>query len=509
MQEEFLQIRKLKNTDDFSFIQFLSLKQQYQLLKEPLDQSILIAMIPYFNTEVQSFFFQKDKRANQVFQYFNVVHLSRNGVLFSREIIQNPIFFELLKRESLIDFRINLNYVLCSNPSFYLLEETKHYYDQLIDYYMESSDMFSCYYDYLETLRKTGKKENITKSYFFCDDIIYQINQYIEYDFLHQNFFFSDIQEIWNFFVKETGIRLSEIIVDALFQDHIYNVWLNIKEMLRYHKSLKPETRILDEEKISFYEKVLQIDQLSNKDKVRFYQQFKDKNIAFMFYHDLRNMKNLSYQNIKKDMIKLREHPDFLDKSLSEKYGIPIYDLRNQEYIMLASCLWKYQDRSCYKRNCYTLLSNENTNLFMENIFKYGYEDIEEDCVFHVFERDSASDDVTNKQIQEFGPQKINRIMTSKQVILSCDSHSEIQIVNKKRHDSMYDVFQPSFLISLERISEEEILEARRLQIPIAIISETNLLKGTKEQITYEEVIDDYITHPNFNELIKRRRRNR
>ena len=246
MQEEFLQIRKLKNTDDFSFIQFLSLKQQYQLLKEPLDQSILIAMIPYFNTEVQSFFFQKDKRANQVFQYFNVVHLSRNGVLFSREIIQNPIFFELLKRESLIDFRINLNYVLCSNPSFYLLEETKHYYDQLIDYYMESSDMFSCYYDYLETLRKTGKKENITKSYFFCDDIIYQINQYIEYDFLHQNFFFSDIQEIWNFFVKETGIRLSEIIVDALFQDHIYNVWLNIKEMLRYHKSLKPETRILD-----------------------------------------------------------------------------------------------------------------------------------------------------------------------------------------------------------------------------------------------------------------------
>ena len=63
--------------------------------------------------------------------------------------------------------------------------------------------------------------------------------------------------------------------------------------------------------------------------------------------------------------------------------------------------------------------------------------------------------------------------------------------------------------LDYQSLSEEEILEARRLQIPIAIISETNLLKGTKEQITYEEVIDDYITHPNFNELIKRRRRNR
>ena len=37
---------------------------------------------------------------------------------------------------------------------------------------------------------------------------------------------------------KETNKKISEIIIDALFSDNIYNVWLNIKEMLRYNKGL-------------------------------------------------------------------------------------------------------------------------------------------------------------------------------------------------------------------------------------------------------------------------------
>ena len=36
------------------------------------------------------------------------------------------------------------------------------------------------------------------------------------------------------------------MVVDALFCDNIYNVWLNIKEMLRYNSKLDAEDKVLD-----------------------------------------------------------------------------------------------------------------------------------------------------------------------------------------------------------------------------------------------------------------------
>lgn len=498
---------ELELFENFKLVSYLSLDNQYKLLKEPLKEKTLIKIIPYLDVRVKSFFFKNDKRAYEIFQYFNVSQLAKEGVLFSCKIINSPIFFELLKRESLIDFRINVNNVLRYNPSIFILEKIDKYYDIMIDSYIESTDMFSCYYEYIEEFKKNTKINKKYCDYFFDDYIFYKLEELREYDFFTGKFGFNNMDKLYQFFSKETGIRLSEIIVDSLFQDNIYNVWLNIKEMLRYHKLLDKEQQILNENIVSFYDMILNIDKLNNSDKIKVYHEYKDKNISFMFYQDLRNMKNLSYRNIKKELIKLEEYPDFLDEEQTNKYGIPIYDLRDKEYIMLSRCLMKFSDTTIYPRSCYTLFSNENCEFFNNNLYIYGYYDFDYNKIVHVFENDSHSNDYINKN-NEIGSDKVNRIMSSLQIVNN-GIYSEIQLMNSKifGDDNLFKNLKPNFLIVVNNVSEENILEARRLDIPIAIIKNVDLLENVDEYVSYEEIEDDYIVEHNFNELVKRSKR--
>lgn len=498
---------ELELFENFKLVSYLSLDNQYKLLKEPLKEKTLIKIIPYLDVRVKSFFFKNDKRAYEIFQYFNVSQLAKEGVLFSCEIINSPIFFELLKRESLIDFRINVNNVLRYNPSIFILEKIDKYYDIMIDSYIESTDMFSCYYEYIEEFKKNIKINKKCCDYFFDDYIFYKLEELQEYDFFTGKVSFNNMDKVYQFFSKETGIRLSEIIVDSLFQDNIYNVWLNIKEMLRYHKLLDKEEQILNENIVSFYDMILNIDKLNNSDKIKVYHEYKNKNIGFMFYQDLRNMKNLSYRNIKKELIKLEEYPEFLDEEQTNKYGIPIYDLRDKEYIMLSRCLMKFSDTTIYPRSCYTLFSNENCEFFNNNLYIYGYYDFDYNKIVHVFENDSHSNDYINKN-NEIGSDKVNRIMSPLQIVNN-GIYSEIQLMNSKifGDDNLFKNLKPNFLIVVDNVSKEDVLEARRLDIPIAIIKNVDLLENVDEYVSYEEIEDDYIVEHNFNELVKRRKR--
>ena len=81
-----------------------------------------------------------------------------------------------------------------------------------------------------------------------------------------------------------TNKKISEITVDALFADNIYNVWINIKEMFRFNGKLPENKKILDNDKIKFYEMILNIDNVSCTDKIKLYHSLKEKNISTMFY---------------------------------------------------------------------------------------------------------------------------------------------------------------------------------------------------------------------------------
>ena len=118
------------------------------------------------------------------------------------------------------------------------------------------------------------------------------------------------------------------MVVDALFCDNIYNVWLNIKEMLRYNSKLDAEDKVLDNDKIDFYQMILNFDKISCEDKINLFNKLYDKNISVSFYDDLRKLKDISYDMIKKDLIDLSKCDDKLVSNDID--DVKVYDLRDK-----------------------------------------------------------------------------------------------------------------------------------------------------------------------------------
>lgn len=240
-------------------------------------------------------------------------------------VIYTDTFFELLKETSLLEFRKNILMIQLINPSYYLESKVLRYYNELLQEFNGNSSLFHVYEVILEDFkrREFDFLDNYKDFNYFLDKkMIIQLQDYSHY---------SERLELATDYLKNaTNQKISEIVVDGLFGDTIYNVWINIKEMLRYHSGLGDNDKVLSEDKIQFYQMILEIDKMDCNDKIELYYKLKDKNIGFMFYEDLRTIKDISYQMINKRLININTLP--LNYKDSDKYGVLIYDLVGDKF---------------------------------------------------------------------------------------------------------------------------------------------------------------------------------
>jgi len=209
----------------------------------------------------------------------------------------------------------------------------------------------------------------------------------------------------------KASILLSDIIVDDLFQDNYYNVLLNIKELLA--------SSLLTEEKYHFYQSVLQIDTMSNKEKLKFYDQYKSQNISDVFYEDIRKIRDKNLEEIKGQLLDLSKCEKNYCSFLSKIYGVSIYNLRESSYYLLVRTLDRpfEEKRSILRRACYSLISNEKTTSFLEELnYRYGYTTFETNKILHVSECDSSSENKVSF-LNITGTNYVNRIRNAKELI--------------------------------------------------------------------------------------------
>jgi len=470
---------------DYQFLMCISKENQYLLLDDGrINDDTLVHLINGFYNEVKSYFFQNDKRALYLYDRFNIPNLAKTCIKFSDDIIKKKEFFELLKDRSLIIFRNNINNIEKNNNPSIIEERVKKYYEDILSFYSSDYDMFTCYREVLENPSQiVNWDKNV--SYLFDFDILDKLTSLLRRDDAG-NYYFLDKDELVRFLKDETSKKMSEVIIDAIFQDNIYNVWLNVKEMLRYNSGLASNEKILDNDKVYFYKSVMNFDNLSNINKLLFYDSFKDKNTSLMFYQDLRNVKDYAYDKIKEELFNF----NMIDSKTTNN-GVTIYDARDINYNMLVRTQAQYRDTSHYPRNCYSIISNQNTSIFGENdysSFLYGYNGFDNDMVLHMFESDSFS-----SGFRDNSSRFVNRIMTTKELVQASYSYSEIQLVNKKidgkKHN--YIVQKPDFIVVFDNFRDMHIEEAKRLCIPIVIIKKQKL--ENKLDIGFNEDIDSYV----------------
>lgn len=391
-------------------------------------------------------------------------------------VIYDKDFFVQLKGTSLLEFRKNINLVQDLNPTLYLEQKVNCYYDELLKQYHEKTGLFFEYEKLLEFV-KNKDYDHLSKytkyDYFIDRKIILKLE-----DCMHNQ---DGIELAYQYLLKNTKEKISEIIIDGLFKDTIYNVWINIKEILRYHKNLSDKEKVLSQETLNFYQEILNIDALSNPDKIKLYQKLKDKNIALSFYQDWYKVRKHSYQKIKNVLFKIKEKGNLFcyQKSLKEK--VPIYELDGQDLFMLVNCRDEYKNTDVVRRYCYTLISPYNMEVFSRKKFIYGYSDFSLDEIMHVFEDDIAS--AGNFNTSSFTTSFVNRIMTPQEINYS-KGYSEIQMVNKRVNGELKEFYtrRPNYLIVFDVIEDRHLQEAKRSNISIVVIPTSKYRKKMAER---------------------------
>lgn len=201
----------------YYFITYLSSDVQKKLVDAKLDDSILVLVANNFSTESINYLFKTDKRLSYLFTKLNIKRLIDTDVIFPSSVLNDSKFFDMLKEKSLISFRTNINNVERKNLPEPIEYQLKKYYEELISSYNQEHNMFN---DYVNIINTTNKLNNEI-----------EFNNYI-LDFNAKNIYKEYLKKkdskIFEEYKILTSKKLSEIIIDALFQDNIYNVIYNI-----------------------------------------------------------------------------------------------------------------------------------------------------------------------------------------------------------------------------------------------------------------------------------------
>lgn len=280
---------------------------------------------------------------------------------------------------------------------------------------------------------------------------------------------------------------LINIIIDNLFEDNLRNVCLNIKELFSFNeKVLKIENSHLD-----FYEKIININEFSIEEIIEFYKKYKKYPVKEMFYDDLRKLKDIAYKNILDSCFRLEDNNNLLNEELSKKYNTSIYELKGEPFTCLISCLNReQQDLHEFKRNCYSLIDQNNLNVFIDGVLVYGYTDVLPDHIMHVFEQDAYSLSFVGST--DF----VNRIR-DKDFILNSHTANEIQILNDL-YDSKtrtYKRIKPAYLICFDNIDEKTLKASReRNNLPIVLINKKMYKVNERKEYVNQKKDDMYYT---------------
>lgn len=406
-----------------------------------------------FKVDTKKIFFEKFEK-DLVYSYIknNIIYLTDSEIynlMLKGKIPNNmyekkSIFIKYILSINFTEFRENILRIEKNNDASYFIKLKDNMFNYIINLYDRETDSIS-YYNH----EKSIYSDNLSPYIIF-------LNHYKMANYGYDN-------------VRLTKKILLNIVIDKLFSDSIRNVCMNISEMLHFNCLL--DSSKLDEWKIEFYEKIVTLFDAKSSEILEFYNKYKNKNIKEMFYDDIRYLKNISYQIIKDNCLKIDNIKELKNNELSSKYNIDIYEYNGEDFMAMVSCLrGKQDDIHKFKRNCYSLISNNNMKVFLEDSIIYGYSDFFVDHIFHVYERDSLSSDEIDSQSTKF----INRIRMPDE-ILNSNTMNEVQIVNdlyeENKYFNKYERIKPSFVVCFDEVNNMSLEAASKLNIPIVKIN--------------------------------------
>lgn len=491
---EQLFIYVVNNSLDFNIIlsckknllQFLKNEANLELIK----QKKLINENNFHNLEKNSIefllndiYFQKIiLKNNYNVQYFDQIIMS--DVRIPNEILTNKEFIDkIINNRNVSNYRFLLEEIE-KTSNIYLIKDIEikreKKYDDLINTYDNSLNMFEKYKNILNSIFKNNELINQTE--FFQLDI----NQFFSFNegyditsiyFNHDMTVADKFNKIKNILTTLTNKEFKEILIDRFFKEVPYNFLLNLNTLIEFNE----KNDIINADNLKRYIAIQQNDCFDKE----LYDSFdKNENYVTQFYDDFKKSKEYAYQSLKESLVDINKIENQKSKSLSQIYNVPIYEFNGEPFYLLIHNTSKPINTDGYylhelfhenKKNdgiSLSLISNEKMNYYndYQKSIIFGFKEIDIKQIVHLYNSDSYS---FYKYEDNRVSNRITKLYLPTDLIKDTYGYNEIVYQEKTKNTQFLNIKEltPDYLVCFDYVSDSEAKIAKYYNIPIIKIN--------------------------------------
>ncbi len=474
-----LVIEKLDDDSIKNMIKNLKNKEmQSQLLSKNISDDIKYYCFEYFDKKVCEDYLSlnPDFARRMVSNDNGIIILLEKEVIVPSTIIDDKFFDNLMSNfnhsEAIVDFRNYINALSRICDVSYLEKKLDIFYGNCINLYKD-------YENIIKNLNVNSNKIPLPQNPLFVEGFVEEINYFNSLLENYEKYKGTPFAESLPKYLdrhKESTLQLLEnkldnILIDNLFKENIINVRINLNEIVSYNNYLSDDEKLVDDNTLNFYKMIINIKKLGSDQKLDLYNKFKGKNIPILYYDDLRKCKNDSYKRLKDSLMNIDNYKP--NKKLSDKYGSVVYDMRDEEYIMLTRCLSGLWVEECTQKvynESFRVISNNSTGVWMDNYIIYGYSNVDIDKINHVFYNDAGSANLGAKFLDGSYSGVVDNILLPNHLAGEVNISSDVK-------DNRVISLKPSYIICKDEIDAQSVKYAKRLGLPIVLIKSKKLGK--------------------------------
>ncbi len=289
-----------------------------------------------------------------------------------------------------------------------------------------------------------------------------------------------------------------DLIANYFFDDYYENVYLDIKQMIKYTNLTNNDK--IPQDRMAFYEAFADLKDNTYLEHQEFFEMYKDINIMEEFYDDIRSLKDESYQSLIDACTNFTQDSPLYNKELSTKYGCEVYYLNGEEFhgfVRSDVRISKYDielvdgepklvpqpqpspEQLARLGHSFTYIGTDDIQTYQHPNEKLTmlYTGIKPETIGHVYHNDSWS----SPNYYYYSDYQ-NELHTPDSLLQESTKYPEILITELNN-------IKPIAILCLDAVTEWDIECSKRNNLPIVVI---NTLKYERKIAKEDHFIDHY-----------------
>ncbi len=235
----------------------------------------------------------------------------------------------------------------------------------------------------------------------------------------------------------ESDLKISNMIIDYLFEDIPTNVIINIKNLLDFQKG---EGKTLNDDEITLYNEIASIDKKTTEEKIELFNKIKNLNLKKKFYFDYSKAKDKMVELFNQKMLNKDNINKYRNEAFSKQTGVDIYCIDGDSFMTLIKSSHERKDeilkgnidKFTVDGSSFSVDSSSKLQAFKDprEYYNIAYTSIPIHQLIHAFPVDSFSKYNRDKKglPDRIATSRINRLMTPEDFINESNNYNELII---------------------------------------------------------------------------------